>query len=366
MSNRLSHSAINVYKECGRKYKLQYKDKLRSKSKGSPLFFGTAVDKALEYLHKNPTATEEEVQAKFELEWENQDINGKMTYLPTSLQAKYNIGDFDIDLLTQDDIECLLLAALDYLPHLIEDTQDLEALFTIVASHKKQAKYKTWAEEENIFFNICCHTSLLRKGSMMLSAHRKQILPRFKEVMGSQIAIKLESDQGDALIGYVDIFAKWEDGRNVVFDYKTSSKPYPKDAVKTSPQLSIYAYAMNETVGGYIVFNKKVVKITDKICSVCGYDGTQGRHTTCPNLVDGVRCNSSWIVHKRLAIDIQVLIDDIPKSTEEKVLADIEKVNQDIKSELFEPNYEACQGPYGKCDFYEYCHEGSSDKIEKV
>ena len=88
---RLSNSAIDKFKECPQRYKRHYIDKLRSVFIGSPLFFGSAVDEALnELLKTKMKSNKEEIRDPFEVFHENMnemEYNKEILYLAKSLKS---------------------------------------------------------------------------------------------------------------------------------------------------------------------------------------------------------------------------------------------------------------------------------------
>lgn len=359
MNNRLSYSQLRLYSECGKKYKYYYKDRLREKVKGSALFFGTAIDKAVEAILKHKDVNDEEVFDKY---WSRQDINGKDVYLPDSTLIVYSGSDFDIDLLSKEDIQWLTAKAKEFLPELLEG-HTWEDVFEVCAASKKNRYHTPWPEAQNRFYNLCSWFSLRRKGHLMLEANRTKVMPKFKKILATQKEIALTNDEGDGLVGFADAIVEWEDGRTVILDYKTSSIKYTENSVLEGEQLSIYSESENIPTCGYIVFLKKVVK--NKICSSCQYNGSAGTHRTCPNKVQGIRCNAKWNIIPEIAL--QIIISDIPQKVRETVLENIHQRNIAIHQEIFPENTDACMKPWGRCPYFDLCQRGvDTGELEKV
>lgn len=317
-NQRLSHSAASVYLECSMKYKLHYINKLRSSTTGSALLFGTAVDKALELaLQQFPNAKEIDVKNKFLKHWINGEINGEQVEIETSPLIKWSKADSELD-------------------------------------------ENPWA-------------SMLQKGYLIIEAYFKDILPNIEQVLATQEEISLVNDNGDAVIGFTDAVLKWK-GYDVpiIFDFKTAGRPYAKDAVTTSPQLTLYKHALsakyNTTTAGFIVFLKTIKKKYNKYCAKCKYDGSDEKHTTCSNMVNGKRCKGEWTVTQlEYKAETRVLIDKIDESFENKVLESFDLVNTQLQQSVFEKNFKACWGKYGPCQFMKYCKSGDMDGlIQKV
>lgn len=364
MNNRLSYSQLRLYSECGKKYEYYYKDRLREKVKSGALFFGSAFDKAIEACLKDKTIDETKV---FDDAWVTQDINGRHVHLPDSLLVVYAASDFDSDLLTREDVSFLRAKAVELIPDmLIECGEDILEVYNKCLGHKKQKAYKRWADNEQKFFNHCNWMSLRRKGHLMLKAHREKVLPRIAHVIATQKKIDLLNDTQDTLVGYIDAIVNWEDGRTIIFDYKTSSIEYEEDSVITSPQLSIYSIAENISTAGYIVFRKGILKNRVKICSRCGFDGSGARHKTCSNELNKIRCNGTWIETITPEVDIQVIIGDIPERTKEIVMENLHQTNEAIHKELFVRNLDSCIKPWGKCPYYNKCWSNTDEGLEIV
>jgi hypothetical protein len=355
LSNTLSYTKLRTYDECGYKYYLQYKERIREIVKGSALFFGTAIDKATEACVKDKSINEFEV---FDNVWSYQSINGVRTYLPECDLVRYSASDFDSDLLTTDDTRFLTAKAEEY--KLTWDGCTPVEVYNYCLDEKKDSDNPLVLK----YYNLCSWVSLRRKGHLMLKAHREHILPRHIKVLYTQKKIALDNGAGDTLVGYPDLICEWDDGRTIIFDYKTSSVPYKVDAVKESMQLTLYSHAESIPTCGYIVFLKKIKKNRTKICSSCGFNGSVTRHKTCVNEVEGKRCNGSYTETLYPECEIQIIIDDIPPDNETKVLDNIETTNQKIHNEVFEKNLNSCYSPF-PCPFIGLCHKGSMKGLEK-
>jgi hypothetical protein len=356
--NILSYSKVQRYSECGQKYKYYYIDRIRETTKTGALCFGVAFDKAIEAVLNNRSIDE---KAIFDTWWTKQSLNSEVVDLCTSPLVVYSASDFDRDLLLDEDIVFIKAKAAELFP-----TEPAEWYQHFYACLERRRGRK-WNEKENLFFNICTWLSLRRKGHLMLEANRKKVLPLIKRVISTQAKIELKNDNGDTLGGYADLVAELHDGRIVVLDYKTSSIRYEQDAVITSPQLTIYCFALEIGKGGFLVFSKSVLKEKTKVCKTCGYDGAGGRHQTCPNLVNGVRCKGEWDIKVvSLDIDVQIMIEDIPDDFTNAVFESIEEANVGIKNQVFEKNYKACRGKYGPCPYLDLCHNNSAKGLVKL
>lgn len=181
-------------------------------------------------------------------------------------------------------------------------------------------KQKTW-------------TSLSRKGIILLEEFHEQIMPRIKEVVKVQINEVVKNDLGDELVVKTDFICRWEDDRIILFDNKTSSVKYEEDSVRKSEQLSIYYETLRIDykidAAGYIVIPKRINK------------------------------------KKLPRVDIKVIIDQIDQETIDSTLQAYDDVLAQIKSAAFPQNKKACIGKFGKCDYYDLCHNGSMKGLEE-
>lgn len=356
--NRLSYSQLRLYSECGQKYKYYYKDKIRETTRSGALIFGSAFDVAIEATLKNPSVNEKEV---FDNVFTHSEINKEKIYVPDSCSVVYSASDFDGDILLEEDFRFLKAKAEE-----LSLGEDVLEVYSSCAKAKKQRAFKRFTEEQNKFLNLCNWVSLRRKGHLMLDEHRRSVLPRIKKVIATQQPIKLDNGEGDVLIGYADLHCIWEDGREVILDYKTSSIEYEEDSVVTSPQLSIYSYGTGVKTTGFIVFRKGIIKNKKKLCSLCGYDGSGKAHKTCNNEHEGKRCGGEWNITLDPKVETQVILDDIPPRTEEIVLNNLEQINRAIKAEVFVRNLNACKSGYGPCPYIGLCFRNSDKGLVKV
>jgi hypothetical protein len=287
---KLSNTAITMYNDCARKFKYHYIDKLVSKEKGSPLYFGAAVDEGLTHLLK--TKDLQGALFRFHRFWAKQSDN---TYTKVRLRdnpnVKYSKSDLD---------EHLLTAA---------DRKHME---------KSQCPVVEWY-------------SLKRKGELLIKAYYDQILPLIDTVDSTQLVLTLDDGNGNILKGVIDLVCKMKDGRFVILDNKTSSVKYTEESVKESFQLSLYKLLAQENGMevdglGYLVLNKKV--------------GKKG------------------IVNTQVIINDSVNDDDL-----NVVLDKVNEVLDNIKQENFIPNFNSCKSYFGKCQFYNKCHENDDSNL---
>lgn len=340
---RLSHSSIETYNTCPQKYKLHYIDKIRSDYLSSPLFFGKAIDGALNILliakKKDLNLAEQEmsklnVYATFDASMHYIEINGEIIFAPLSDRLDYFNTDCNLEILTKDDI--ISIETLDF--NYLDDTSgtnfdslvgltknDLE---DFVEFYQKNNKLKLPKSYKKVY-NYICWLSLRRKGAFIIEAYKEHIIPQILEVHTIQEEVNLPNPSGDYITGFIDFIATWSDGKKYVFDNKTSSRPYKEDSVTTSQQLSIYSEYLGFNLAGYIVMIKEVRKKGPKI-------------------------------------KIQVVIDEIPDETYQKVFDKIGEVSYNIKNEKFSKDLNKCF-QFGKpCQYFQYCRNGSVDGLKKL
>jgi hypothetical protein len=147
--NRLSHSQVSKYQQCGKAYEFWYLKKIRPTKSRAALLFGTALDRAIGVLLKpdeDRTRTPEQV---FDYFWRFQEINGSNVYLPTCTSIVYAKSDFDKDLLTKED-EAKIGASLSTILEIIEKRTKLG--------------HQGINEDERKIANHAMWTCLFRKG----------------------------------------------------------------------------------------------------------------------------------------------------------------------------------------------------------
>jgi hypothetical protein len=361
MSNKLSYSQLNRYLKCGYSHYLHYKERLRPNTTSAALLWGSAIDTALNSLLLRDGKDPLEV---FEKEWENGFINGKKISLPLSTQIVYAARDYDSEVLEESDL-FKMKQAMEELG--IEGTDPLEA-YEQVAVYKKQAAFRQFKESEFKYLNYCNWLSLRRKAGYILKAYEDKVMPRIKKVIAVQKTIELLNDQGDAVTGVIDLIAEMDDGNTYVLDNKSTSSMsyYEEDCVRTSSQLSLYALHEQLPKAGFIVYLKNLKRNKTKVCSKCD-NSEYSRAKTCDANVNGKRCHGEWNEKTNLEAEINIILDDINPKVEEMVLDNFNVVNEMIKKEVFFKNPSSCTDYYGgKCPYFNYCHKGKTDDLEKV
>jgi hypothetical protein len=358
---QLSHSAVSRYLQCARSYKYHYIDKLRTKVQSGALLFGSAIDEAFNsiLLEKG-----DPVQS-FIQKWTFQEINGVLENLTDNIKVVYANSDFDKSLLSSESKQEIKqkaqLLGLDFSGPLDEEID-------AVISAYKQRQYKPLTEATHKLYNYLNWISLRHKGLLMISKYIEVIKPKIKRVIDIQKKFTVSNNiDGDAIIGFIDAIVEWHDGRIVILDHKTSSIEYEEDAVLTSPQLALYVFALEAEVqtrtAGFIVFRKHILKNKIKICSKCSFDGSKSRAKTCDNTVEGQRCKGEWTETISPEADVQILINEVPEQTEAIVIENFNDVLHLIKNQTFPRNLNSCEGPYGKCPYFNLCWKGEDKDL---
>lgn len=328
MSIKVSYSALECFEQCSEKYRLRYREKLSSEKISSPLFFGTAIDAAVELLllKKKVDLTEsetdlllnEDAYSVFDKTMREQD--GKL--LERNPLCEYFYSDFDLSILTKEDVA--------YFKKAYPSITDLDEFFTYC---KKYIKINGDLKPgTRIAFNNLGWLSLYRKGERMIEAYERDILPEIYEVFDIQKGVFLVNESGDALRGKIDFIASFKDdpSTKIIVDNKTSSESYKSDAVANSTQLAIYCEAEACDRAAYAVMEKKMRVKEPKART-------------------------------------QLIKDTISDEHKQKVFDKVEFQLNNISREVFEKK----QSPkdchfFGKpCEFFSYCWHGRMDGLKK-
>jgi hypothetical protein len=328
MANRLSHSSINKFLQCGEAWRLHYRERIRPTEIGSALIFGSAIGKAFEAaLDPTKNAVENAATPKeiFDYHFTYADVNGVLTNLKESDDVAYSKYDLD--------------------PELGDTPWD----------------------------------SLRAKGHLILDAFESKFLPLVEKIWSTEEKIELANEEGDSSIGFADAVLSIRGyDRPIIMDFKTAARRYEPDAVLTSVQLSQYLHILgpkyDTRTAGYAVFLKNIIKNRVKTCTLCGFDGSGSRHQKCPNmtlhLVDEVekRCNGEWAEKIKPEAEMQIIIDEIPENFENFVIDNIATVNDAIKANIFVKNVNSCKdNGWGRpCEFYNRCHKGTMEGLVKL
>lgn len=355
---RLSHSQVNKYQDCAKAWDYYYKQKIRTKTKSSALLFGNILDESVEVYLK--TKDKEKAKEKLIENWTTQKVGSKEEKLYTCTKIVYSNSDYDEELITDEQ---LIVLKKEYGDDVLDQVKSIYKQKDIIGYDLLPKKRKLLLNKANWF-------SMLSKGLLMFDKVVSIIDDNVTEVLGTQVEVNLSNGSGDSVIGFADFVVKWKGyDRPIIFDLKTSSILYDQDSAKYSPQLTLYVHDLkdkfNTTLCGYLVLNKRVKKNRVKVCSKCSYDGSEGRHKTCPNVIDENRCNGEWNIDLKFDINYQVIIDEVSTHVENIVLDNIDTVNNSIKYNIFPRNLGSCKKPWGLCDYYHLCWNNSEKGLER-
>lgn len=209
---RISYSKVELYNTCPAKYKYRYVDKLEANKTFTPLLFGSAIDRALNYVL-------------------------------TRTKHKHHVSLIVAESLFLDNMKQWtgqneLIYFKNEMPDLVDEQLTPE-----------QVQLEVW-------------NHLCKVGGMMLQTYVTHILTEFKEICSVQTKQIINNEVGDEFVLVTDFSAILQDGRKVLIDNKTSSdikKAYPKNSVKNSTQLSLYSEYEDTKLCGYIALQKKLV-----------------------------------------------------------------------------------------------------------
>jgi hypothetical protein len=333
---QLSHTKMEMYELCPAKYKLHYIDYIRQTWVESPLFFGLALDEALNRIllekKKELTSVEKEMFKKdpkdiFDEKFTTYKLNGEDIILCKSEKASFSNADFEYSLLQKEDKE-IFTAFAETLDYTISEDQIMDFYEAV----KPNRKEKTYPEgEDRILYNNLTWLSLRRKGHLMLEAFSRDIMPEIVEVHEIQKKVNLEAEDGDFIMGYIDYIATMSDGKTYVMDNKSSSKKYKEDSVAESQQLALYSEDCNNLNCGYSVILKKVYK-------------------------------------REPFIRTQLILDKMPEETLEKTFDKASEICYSIRNAEFPEimDNDNCFQWGRKCAYYKYCRSGDVEGLKKL
>lgn len=372
MGIRLSHSAIDKYKTCPRMYFYHYLERIRENKLGSALYFGSALDEAINELLKtklkNPPENIRDPKEVFVDHMVRTTFNGNEIEIPFSLDVRYSTADYDPDLIDSGAEEQLV----DYLK---ENGYENTNPFEIMENIQKYIKVHGFVEldeTDQIFYNFACWLSLGQKGLMMIEAYENELLPKIKEVTGIQTKVELPNDLGDEIIGYIDFTGYLVDEDDeYACDNKSSSRKYKEDSVKESQQLTIYSEFKDLQKAAYFVLNKKVRKTNEKTCQKCGHI-TTGREKLCAQPIDSAkkatgknRCNGEFEIEVIMSIDTQIVKDLVSEEQKDLTFESIHDILDNIKCENFSKiEKEKCFHFGRKCPYYERCYGKDPESLK--
>jgi hypothetical protein len=331
MNKPISFSGYKRFITCPKYY--YYHDIKGEKSDivSSALVFGTAVDLALNHLLEFRNEPEALGLSK--------DI-AKMHIINTKIDM-YFTADYDSDL------------GLDLLQLYLDEKSykgDPNELMTELLNNQNKL-----SDNESYILNKVVKHCLIQKVDIILNSYFTKVLP----IIGSVETVQKEVTTADgSKRGIIDTIIILKDGKRVIFDNKTSSRPYEKDSVLKSPQLALYASMVNADHAGFIVMNKQITKNRKKVCSKCGYDGSGTKYRTCHNIINKKKCASEWDETIDPYSFIQIHIDKIPQINKNLINEAMDDTIKCIKNGIFPRNLNNCFNTYGQpCPYVKKCWE---------
>lgn len=315
---KFSFTSIEKYNRCPALYKYHYIDKIRSNKTPSALLFGNSIDLAINRI---------------------------------LLEKKKNLTDLEKESLNSSEYDIFLK----------EFKSDQEIEYT-----KKDLDLNLIKDEEAHFDERTkSFLSLQRKAKLLLEQYRIQVFPKIIEVVSIQSEKALDDGTGNLLTTKTDFICHWlTPGNIVLFDNKTASAPYPKDAVNRSSQLMIYSEAEEITQCGFIVLIKDVKSKRVATCQKCGYV-TGNKSDSCINKVLGKRCKGAYKEEFRSEVRIQELVAYIDDSESTTIFDSIESSVESIQSGYFDKNQDSCYQYGRKCDLWNWCKHGKMEGLVK-
>jgi hypothetical protein len=325
---RFSHSSVDLYSLCGRKFKLQKIEKWRSPKLSSPLFFGRALDEAFSVLlcDKKVVLTDKELNVKLSKSAEEvfednmiigEDVNRDPIELSHSLLADYYVSDFSPELMQKKHLKQL---------QVFEPTYSLSAFLDFHEQCKEQLRAKEILNEgDRLLFNYLSWVSLVEKGKLMIDSYRQVVIPQISEVVDIQKPISIKNEDGDEITGYIDFTAKFVGDDSIyICDNKSSSKAYTPGSVKESFQLATYCEAEGTNKAAYVVSEKKIFKKDSD------------------TIVNGIRSS--------------IIKDVIPEEQFQATFDRFENTAYNVQQGLFPENRSSCFSFGRICEYYKVCN----------
>jgi len=354
MSKKISYSAYKRYHTCPKSYYYHYVERLRTNCTSSNLLFGSAIDEALnEWLMKDadPNVVFYNAFTRF-------DMNGKEYNINLSTNVVWNPEDYDKYLLSESNKNIILNNAVK----LGYTGTDIDGLIASLLDTMKTNGLNGLTDNQKRVVSFACTISMTEKARHMFKSYAKWIKPQLTKV--EQVQIELDHP---FINGIVDLIAEVKGHGRVLLDHKTSKFAYKPDAATYDPQLLLYASILGCDKVGFITLVKNINKNKTKECAKCGYNGTGGRYSSCPEVKGGVRCRGSWEETVRPLAYVQLIVSDIKNKNLElpkQALCDTLKA---IKDEHFPRNLNACNNQYGKpCPYLKKCWENKEDNLITV
>lgn len=353
----LPHSARQKYEVCPRMYQIYYQERLRTEELNSTLMFGTAIDGAAEeYLNtKNRLAAVH----KFKSLWNSQEQDGKTLQIYGSTEVKFSPADLDVELVHESHHKSI-----------IEDTS-FETLSDFVSVYKDQEVVKNDAEKAA--WAKLNWWSLYYKAKYMLTGFMDWADENIEEILGTQLDIDLEDEEGNKVPGKADFVMKIKGyDKPILVDLKTSARYYERSSVRESEQLALYYFYLQQTKfpdmerAAYLVLSKQIKKNRKKTCLKCGHVTTGREHTCAEGGKGKSRCNGDFSVDISPEAVVQYIHDEIPTGFIQDTINKFNVCVEGIKAGRFEPCWTACDNQYGRpCPYKNYCLTGDLTGLKK-
>lgn len=345
MSFRLSHSSYGKYVTCPRSFKFHYIDKIRPTSTPSALIFGSALDAGINSM----------------LSKVGDPIEACDSHLEKLLQpdTEFMKSDFDAELFDEENKKKLQKLC----ERIAGRKLDLDVLIPYLLNERQG----NMSEKQHRVLATCCMETLKIKARLMLDAYNRTVVPLIKKVNSTQKFISWKDEKNNEFTGVLDIEVELDGHGSLPADNKTASRPYEADAVEKSTQLAIYAKVTGKNKAAFFVMDKNIKKNRVKVCKVCGFDGSAGRHKTCANEnSEGKRCGGEWEETIQPEASIQVLVGDVPERVQQLTQEALTDTAEAIKKEVFPRNLNACDNQFGRpCPYREYCWKGDKTGLRK-
>lgn len=300
---------MNLYEECGYKFKLKYIDNIDNDVIYSALHLGGAVDETLNNLlmgaRDGNLAPLEALQDEFERHY--RFIDGE-----------------DISASTRQDF---------YKKEFRPDLLSLQDLMDLADKYKVPVEELTW-EKQRAGYNEVCWRSNLYIGKAVIKTYYEDVLPELLgefDIVDVQERLLVTNEDGDEFTSILDFTARQKSsGLKYVMDNKTASdikKQYKKGCVEESQQLNLYGEFKGWNKGGYVALEKKLL----------------------PNG----------------KVPFTIVTGDLLPITKEMVFNKFDGILTKIRQEVFEKNEKSCMAWGRRCAYYQFCKFGKTDGLFK-
>lgn len=362
---RSSYSQNNTYKKCPSHWAWKYIHKLQSPVEGASLYFGSAVDDAVMAMLKGQT----DYINLFKNKWyATTDFKNNPIPVFDNPNITYSYNDFDPYVLKDKDHEQLIDWAMELGVEALG--ADGVEIYKAIAKLKKNP-YKHATTNQLGYFNRASWLSMKRKGEVLITSFKEQFYPKITKVHATQIPGFIKDENtGDMIQGFLDMIVEVEGyDKPIIIDLKTSANPYTEAQLDHSDQLTLYAAMKgkeyNTDLVGYVVLCKNIPKVSNATCVDCGHTKT-GRHKTCDNVINDARCSGEWAESKKLAPEVQVLIQKKGQQEINNMLLDIGNIVHAMKEGIIYKNTDHCKNWYGGvCPYFNACHKNDLTGLTK-